>query len=239
MIIRGISLFLALALLFSLSACSQGGDSAEDHYLQKRLAMVERQLKSRDITDSTVLAVMSRVPRHLFVPEEYRNQAYQDHPLPIGYGQTISQPYIVAFMTQALGLEGGEVVLEIGTGSGYQAAVLAEICSLVCSIEIVPQLAESAAVRLSELGYDNVEVFAGDGYQGWPVMERKFDRIMLTAAPSKVPQALFKQLKTGGKLIAPEGSYFQMLRLYTKSESGIQRLDLLPVRFVPMVHPEE
>ncbi len=236
---RKIYFCLILTTCLAFSACSQDENRSEEHYRQKRLEMVANQLKSRGIYDPAVLEVMAKVPRHKFVPQRYLSQAYADHPLPIGYSQTISQPYIVAFMTQALKLKGGETVLEIGAGSGYQAAVLAELCSLVCSIEIVPELAETATLRLMRLGYDNVRVLAGDGYLGWPDTTIKFDRVILTAAPPEVPQTLLDQLKTGGSLIVPEGEYFQMLRLYTKTERGITRRDLLPVRFVPMVHPED
>jgi len=197
--------------------------------------MVERQLKGRDITDPLVLKVMSDVPRHLFVPEVCRDEAYEDYPLPIGFDQTISQPYIVAFMTQALKLTGSEKVLEIGTGSGYQAAILAEICPEVFTIEIVPQLAKSAGEKLKSLGYKNIKVFAGDGYKGLPE-SAPFDAIIVTAAPVDVPPALIKQLKIGGRMVIPEGDYFQVLRLYHKTAHGVTKQDLLPVRFVPMIH---
>ena len=199
-----------------------------------RREMVRTQLKARDITDGAVLAVMERVPRHLFVPESERFRAYADHPLPIGLRQTISQPYIVAYMTQALQVEEGDRVLEIGTGSGYQAAVLSHLAAEVYSIEILPALAEQAGERLSVLGYDNVRVRAGDGYFGWPE-HAPFDGIMVTAAPDHVPPRLVEQLAPGGRLVMPVGESYQELIRITRDEGGETALErLLPVRFVPM-----
>ena len=199
-----------------------------------RREMVRTQLKARDITDEAVLAVMERVPRHLFVPESERFRAYADHPLPIGLRQTISQPYIVAYMTQALQVEEGDRVLEIGTGSGYQAAVLSHLAAEVYSIEILPALAEQAGERLSVLGYDNVRVRAGDGYFGWPE-HAPFDGIMVTAAPDHVPPRLVEQLAPGGRLVMPVGESYQELIRITRDEGGETALErLLPVRFVPM-----
>jgi protein-L-isoaspartate(D-aspartate) O-methyltransferase len=195
--------------------------------------MVADQLRARDIRDPRVLDVMSRVPRHLFVPESERGEAYGDHPLPIGHGQTISQPYIVAFMTQALDVRSEHRVLEIGTGSGYQAAVLGELAGEVYTIEIVEPLADSARETLSTLGYKNVHVRAGNGYLGWP--ERApFDRIMVTAAPEEVPEALVQQLRVGGLMAIPVGAWLQELRILRKTESGLETLATMPVRFVPM-----
>lgn len=227
-----------LVLIFVMMFSFQNGCAAEHDdswFAQKRLKMVESQLKGRDISDGKVLEVMSEIPRHLFVPAQHAASAYGDYPLPIGYEQTISQPYIVAYMTQELHLKGNERVLEIGTGSGYQAAVLAELCAEVYSIEIVPELAKSSAEKLKELGYDNVTVKDGDGYLGWPG-QAPFDAIIITAAPPKVPQALLNQLKPGGRLIVPEGDYFQVLRLYTRTTKGFEMENLIPVRFVPMIH---
>jgi len=195
--------------------------------------MVEEQIEARGIKDSLVLAAMRKVPRHLFVPERYRSEAYADHPLPIGYGQTISQPYIVAYMTEALRLKGGEKVLEIGTGSGYQAAVLAEIADSVFTIEIIPELAESARERLRRLGYKNIFVLCGDGYRGWPE-HAPFDAIIVTAAPDHIPGPLVEQLKVGGRMVIPVGSVYQELFLVVKTERGVEKRPLLPVRFVPM-----
>ncbi|HXW08528.1 MAG TPA: protein-L-isoaspartate(D-aspartate) O-methyltransferase [Vicinamibacterales bacterium] len=200
----------------------------------ERARMVAGQLKARDITDSRVLEAMSRVPRHLFVPESSRSMAYGDYPLPIGHDQTISQPYIVAFMTQALKLEPGHRVLEIGTGSGYQAAVLAELAREVYTIEILAPLAETARTTLAGLGYSNVHVRTGDGYQGWPE-HAPYDRVMVTAAPEQVPQALVDQLREGGLMAVPVGRYDQELRILRKTPTGVETIDTLPVRFVPMV----
>ena len=218
--------------------CALCRDISDAEYSQMRAKMVSEQLSGRDITDHRVLGAMLKIPRHLFVPASYRNQAYDDHPLPIGYDQTISQPYIVAIMTQLLELQGGERVLEIGTGSGYQAAVLAELCREVCSIEIVPELAERSATLLNEQGYKNVTVVHGDGYKGWQADSRKFDRVIITAAPPVVPQILLEQLKVGGMLVVPEGTSIQYLRLYTKHQDRIESKNIIPVRFVPMVHPD-
>jgi len=176
---------------------------------------------------------MRKVPRHELVPRNVRAQAHADRPLPIGEGQTISQPYIVAYMTEQLGLKGGERVLEVGTGSGYQAAVLAELAAEVYSIEIVPALARRAAADLARLGYRNVTVREGDGYRGWPE-KAPFDAIMVTAAPPEVPAPLIDQLKAGGRLVLPVGESYQELLLITKDERGVKRQRLIPVRFVPM-----
>ena len=200
----------------------------------QRAAMVQEQLRPRDITSARVLEVMGRVPRHLFVPAAQRADAYADHPLPIGYDQTISQPYIVAFMTEALDVRPTDKVLEIGTGSGYQAAVLGELAGQVYTIEIVAPLAESARALLASLGYRNVHVRAGNGYLGWPE-QAPFDRIMVTAAPDDVPPALIAQLKEGGIMAIPvAGGVFQELRILRKTAKGLETLKTLPVRFVPM-----
>ena len=200
----------------------------------EREAMVSTQIESRGVTDKAVLAAMRRVPRHEFVPAAVRARAYADHPLPIGEQQTISQPYIVALMTELLQVRPGHRVLEIGTGSGYQAAVLAELGAEVYTIEIVASLADSARATLQRLGHERVQVRAGDGYQGWSDAA-PFDRIIVTAAPPKVPQPLVDQLKPGGRLVVPEGRDEQELVLYTKSPDGrLRRERVLPVRFVPM-----
>lgn len=198
--------------------------------------MVRRQIEARGVADPNVLEAMRTVPRHAFVPQAQRANAYEDRPLYIGHGQTISQPYVVAFMTEALELEPNSVVLEIGTGSGYQAAVCAEIAKEVWTIEIVEPLAESAARLLTELGYANVHVKAGDGYYGWP-QEGPFDAIIGTAAAGEVPPPLIEQLKIGGRMILPVGSRLglQYLILATKDEQGqLHRREVMPVRFVPM-----
>jgi len=196
--------------------------------------MVETQIRARGISDPAVLQAMARVPRHQFVPVEYRRRAYDDTPLPIGFGQTISQPYIVAHMTEALDLDPTYSVLEIGTGSGYQAAVLAEIVPEVHSIEIVPELAAQARVALEAAGYDNVRVRTGNGYAGWPE-QAPFDRIIVTAAPLLVPPALIEQLAIGGVMVLPVGTTSQEIRIIRKSADGVTSETTIPVRFVPMV----
>jgi protein-L-isoaspartate(D-aspartate) O-methyltransferase len=198
-----------------------------------RERMVASQIAARGVRDAKALAALRKVPRHLFVPSPLIGQAYDDHPLPIGEGQTISQPYIVAFMTEALGLESGDKVLEIGTGSGYQAAVLAEIAAQVFTIEIVAPLAEQARERLARLGYASVSVRAGDGYAGWPE-QAPFDAIMITAAAPRIPEPLKQQLGDGGRMILPVGDDYQELVLVTRRGSGFEEKRILPVRFVPM-----
>ena len=195
--------------------------------------MVDEQLRSRDIGSERVLNAMLRVPRHLFVPDAQRAEAYRDSPLPIGYGQTISQPYIVAFMTQALDVNFDHRVLEIGIGSGYQAAVLGTLAKEVYTIEILSPLAEGARQTLSGLGYRNIEVRTGNGYLGWPE-HAPYDRIMVTAAPDDVPTALVDQLKIGGLMVIPVGTLIQELRVLRRTTTGMQTLGTLPVRFVPM-----
>jgi protein-L-isoaspartate(D-aspartate) O-methyltransferase len=233
---------LAVALGFCLaSTCSRAEEPQADSpkeeaamFETQRHSMVKKQLARRDIVDQRVMKAMKKVLRHLFVPETLMAHAYDDSPLPIGHQQTISQPYIVAYMTQAIKTKPDHKVLEIGTGSGYQAAVLAELVAHVYSIEIVEPLGQQARLLLAELGYDNVSVKIGDGYVGWEE-HAPFDAIMLTAAPPFVPEPLLKQLQVGGVLIAPVGTHYQELRLYTKQEDGTTVSEvLLPVRFVPM-----
>ncbi len=199
----------------------------------ERRRMVDEQLRRRDITSARVLEAMGSVPRHLFVPESHRGDAYIDSPLPIGHGQTISQPYIVAFMTQALDIRSSDRVLEIGTGSGYQAAVLGRLARDVYSIEIVAPLADRARETLEQLGATNIHLRTGNGYLGWPD-EAPFDRIIVTAAPDEVPEALVQQLKIGGLMAVPVGTMFQELRILRRTATGLQVLDTMPVRFVPM-----
>ena len=212
----------------------------QENYEIERMRMVNSQIKSRGIRDAETLRAMEIVPRHLFVPEEFRKHAYADGPLPIGYEQTISQPYIVAYMTEKLKLESDDRVLEIGTGSGYQAAVLSEIVAEVFTIEIVRPLAKAAKVRLQELGYKNVKVFAGDGYNGLKEYS-PFDAIMVTAGADHIPQPLVKQLANGGKMIIPVGShsYTQYLVLVEKEGGKVKTKKLLPVRFVPFTRDEK
>lgn len=207
------------------------GGARELEELRRR--MVEEQIAARGIHDPRVLAALREVPRHEFVPPELRALAYEDHPLPIGHDQTISQPFIVAAMTELAELEPGDKVLEIGTGSGYQAAVLAALVRSVYSIEIVEPLAQAARQTLARLGIGNVHVRAGDGFRGWP--ERApFDAILVTAAPPEVPEPLKQQLALGAKLVIPVGTDQQELRVLTRTKSGFDERTVLPVRFVPM-----
>ena len=209
-----------------------------DQFVAERESMVRNQIERRGVKNLAVLRAMRHVPRHLFVPQPMQPSAYEDRPLPIGYGQTISQPYIVALMTELLEPDKGHKTLEVGTGSGYQAAVLSELVQRVYTIEIVGELAQSSADTLKKLGHKNVTVRQGDGYQGWPG-EAPFDRIIITAAPPEVPQALLDQLKPGGKLVAPVGEspLNQELIVIDKSVDGrLSRRSVAPVMFVPMVH---
>jgi protein-L-isoaspartate(D-aspartate) O-methyltransferase len=234
---------LAYIMLISwLSACGAATPapsatplaSSIDQFAEERESMVDDQIVPRDLTDPIVLRAMRRVPRHEFVPPEYLGQSYEDHPLPIGYGQTISQPYIVAYMSENLELQPGDRVLEIGTGSGYQAAILADMGMKVYSIEIVPELAAEAEARLKRLNYD-AQVRAGDGYFGWPEAA-PFDAIVVTAAPDHVPLPLLKQLKPGGRLVIPIGPVgaIQTLWQFTLGEGDqLKALNLGDVRFVP------
>jgi protein-L-isoaspartate(D-aspartate) O-methyltransferase len=227
-------LTLSATILLSAARCSSQG---EETYDDERRLMVEEQLRARDIEDPRVLAAMGRVPRHLFVPAALRFRAYADHPLPIGNGQTISQPYIVALMTQLAEVEPDDLVLEIGTGSGYQAAVLSEIVREVATIEIVPDLADTARTRLAVLGYRNVTVRTGDGYLGWKE-KAPFDAILVTAAAPEVPPPLVEQLAPGAILVIPVGPQSQVQRLLRiqKAEDGTTvTREILPVVFVPLV----
>ena len=205
----------------------------EQDWAAKRKQMVDEQLRGRDIRSERVLGAMLDVPRHLFVPESEREHSYEDSPLPIGHGQTISQPYIVAFMTEALDVSPDHRVLEIGTGSGYQAAVLSGLVRDVYTIEILAPLADRTRQGLARLGYRNVHVRTGNGYFGWPE-HAPFDRIIVTAAPDEVPQALVEQLDVGGLMVIPVGTTTQQLRVLRRTPKGMETLKTLPVRFVPM-----
>ncbi len=233
----GIILIFSLCLIpaavscTNLSCSSKGANRMEE--LRKQ--MVKNQIEARGVTSPSVLEALSKVERHLFVPKAHLDDAYADHPLPIGKGQTISQPYIVALMSELCELKGNEKVLEIGTGSGYQAAVLSHLAKSVYSIEIVPSLGKAAIKRLKNLGYNNVTVQIGDGYKGWPE-EAPFDVIILTASPPEIPQALLNQLKEGGVLAAPEGD--SVLPLLTANKEN-RKKTITYVRFVPMVHKEK
>jgi len=230
------------AVIFLLAACATAPGRTEvptqtlqSDFERQRLEMVEKTIEARDVTDPQVLEAMRTVPRHLFIPSDLLDVAYGDHPLPIGYGQTISQPYIVAWMTELLELKPGEKVLEIGTGSGYQAAVLAELEGVeVYTIEIVPELAEIATQRLNELGYAQVKVKQGDGYYGWPEYA-PFDAIIVTAAPDHLPAPLVEQLTEGGRLVIPIGppGGYQMLWKFVKEGEDVTAYSLGGVAFVP------
>jgi protein-L-isoaspartate(D-aspartate) O-methyltransferase len=228
-----------LARLFVIAAiaaagCGQKPTPASD-FASERQRMVEQQLKTRGIKDERVLAAMAKVPREEFVPQDSRAASYDDGPLPIGYDQTISQPYIVAFMTEQLRPQPSDRVLEVGTGSGYQAAILADLVADVYTIEIVEPLAKNAEATLPRLGYKNIHMKVGDGYQGWPE-QAPFDAIIVTCAPDKVPQPLIDQLKDGGRMVIPVGERFaQQLYLLEKKNGQLKESVSLPVRFVPMM----
>jgi protein-L-isoaspartate(D-aspartate) O-methyltransferase len=217
-----------------VSFCENNAMNKEnDQFKKQRELMVETQIISRGVKDARVLQAMRKVPRHLFVPSEAIPQAYSDSPLPIGEGQTISQPYIVALMTELLELKGNEKVLEIGTGSGYQAAILSELAKQVYTIEIVEKLGLHSRELLHNLGYKNINVKIGDGYKGWKE-KAPFDAIIVTAAPEETPPPLIEQLKEGGRLVVPLGDYFQQLYVLIKIKGKIERKSIIPVRFVPM-----
>jgi protein-L-isoaspartate(D-aspartate) O-methyltransferase len=229
-------LTLSIFLIF-LANCIEGNrvspSGPKGDFKTMRERMVETQIKARGVKDPRVLSAMLKVERHLFVPKGYQSSAYSDQPFPIGEGQTISQPYIVALMTELLDLKGEEKVLEIGTGSGYQAAILAELAKEVYTIEIIEALATSAKNLLLNLGYQNIHVKAGDGYLGWPE-GAPFDAIMVTCAPDHIPKPLLEQLKEGGRLVVPVGAYSQELKKIVKRSGKIETTDIIPVIFVPM-----
>jgi protein-L-isoaspartate(D-aspartate) O-methyltransferase len=234
-----LSSLLVLVLIFG--SCKEGSmkeKSGEEIFKEQREAMVVTQIQSRGVKDTLVLKAMRKVPRHRFVLEGLLDVAYTDGPLPIGEGQTISQPYIVALMTELLDLKGGEKVLEIGTGSGYQAAILAEIASEVYTIEIIKTLADRAESTLKSMDYENITVRCGDGYQGWEE-HAPFDGIIVTAAPDHIPQPLVDQLKKDARLVIPVGDLFQELIVVTRTEKGIEKRGVIPVRFVPMTGEAE
>ena len=224
---------MALAGFWSVGCGGSGKADDGVRWTRERDDMVRTQIAARGVRDERVLAAMRSVPRHLFVPTELRAEAYADHPLPIGEGQTISQPYIVGLMSELLEASPGDRVLEIGTGSGYQAAVLATMGCEVYSIEIRASLAEGAAKRLAELGIGGVHVRAGDGYAGWPEAT-PFAGIVVTAAPERIPTPLLEQLAVGGRMVIPVGSFYQQLKVITRTADGLAERDVIPVRFVPM-----
>jgi protein-L-isoaspartate(D-aspartate) O-methyltransferase len=228
--VQPMSRILVALALFGGGAPPAAG---EDAFTAARLKMVSGQIAARGVKDPRVLEALRRVERHRFVPERLRDQAYDDRPLPIGHGQTISQPYIVALMTEEARIRPGARVLEIGTGSGYQAAVLSVLAGAVYSIEIVEPLAREATARLESLGFRGVTVRAGDGYRGWPE-QAPFDAILVTAAPPEIPGPLLDQLAVGGRLVAPVGERDQELVVVERTAAGFQRRSVIPVRFVPM-----
>ena len=221
-------------MILALAIATPAG-AGTDAFAAQRARMVDEQIEARGIADPRVLAALRSVPRHEFVPVARRAEAYADHPLPIGHGQTISQPYIVALMTELAAVAPGSVALEVGTGSGYQAAVLAACGAEVYSIEIVDPLAQRAKRDLARLGYAKVHVRSGDGYQGWPE-HAPFDAILVTAAAPRVPPALLEQLRVGGRLVIPVGETGrdQTLQVHTRTETGVEVHDVVPVQFVPM-----
>lgn len=231
---------LGIACLLMVAGEFTGKNTMPDSMnreLTERLIMVREQIEARGVKNRAVLESMRNVPRHLFIPENLRLEAYEDEPVPIGYGQTISQPYIVALMTELLELSPDSKVLEIGTGSGYQAAILSTLADSVFSIEIIPELAAAADSILKELNY-KVEVKCGDGYRGWPE-HAPFDAIIVTAAPEKIPQPLIEQLAEKGRLVIPVGSYYQELKLIRKVDGKLVERNIAPVRFVPMTGEAE
>jgi protein-L-isoaspartate(D-aspartate) O-methyltransferase len=258
-----VGVLLVLAALAGLTACSQAASpgqvtvavtgasptvvaaspavaaSEEASYTAARISMVKHQIEARDVSDPVVLQAMNTVPRHEFVPADYRDQAYEDHPLPIGHGQTISQPYIVALMTELADIQPGERVLEIGTGSGYQAAILAQLTGEVYSIEIIPELAERAQAAFDTLGYDKITARQGDGYFGWEE-HAPFDAILVTAAPDHVPQPLVNQLADGGRMVIPVGppGGYQSLWLLERKGDEVIRYNWGGVQFVPLTREE-
>lgn len=232
-----LKIFLALLVILGLCGRGKRTEASQTELAQKRKQMVESQLKSRGISDGRVLEAMLKVKRHLFVSPTYHHLAYEDFPLPIGEGQTISQPYIVALMTELLALKGKEKVLEIGTGSGYQAAILAELAREVYSIEILRPLALQAELLLTQLGYKNIKVKTGDGFLGWPEFA-PFDAIIVTCAPEEIPAPLLEQLAEAGRLVIPVGTHWQELKLVRKIKGKAVVSNVVPVRFVPMVRKQ-
>jgi protein-L-isoaspartate(D-aspartate) O-methyltransferase len=231
---RAIGVVGALSVLAVQCVAATGQRSQDPDWSAARMTMVDSQIRARGVTHQRVLDAMRKVPRHLFVPEDQRLHAYDDNALPIGHEQTISQPYIVGYMSEALDPKPTDRVLEIGTGSGYQAAILAELVGEVYTIEIVAPLAERARTTLEELGYRNVHVRQGNGYLGWPEAA-PFDKIIVTAAPEDVPPALVEQLRVGGVMVLPIGRGDQMMTVLQKTDQGVVSRTTLPVRFVPMV----
>lgn len=237
MIVRCILGFVIVMGLFPFGPAA-AADSSEAAFTEKRRQMVEAQIAARGIKDPRLLDALLRVKRHRFVPLHIRPSAYEDRPLPIGEGQTISQPYIVALMSELLALKGTERVLEIGTGSGYQTAILAELAREVYTIEILEPLARQSGRLLTELNYKNIRLKTGDGFLGWPESS-PFDGIIVTCAPEKIPPPLLEQLAEGGRLVIPVGKHWQNLKLVRKTKDRIKEADIIPVRFVPMLREKK
>jgi len=237
-IVKELIKYVTLFIFFICAGCSakEKISCGEGEYLEMRREMVETQIEARGVRDKRVLEAMLSVPRHRFVPENYRHLAYTDQPLPIGEGQTISQPYIVALMTELAGLKGNEKVLEIGTGSGYQAAILARLSKEVYTIEILEPLARSSEELLKEMGYKNITVRCGDGYLGWDE-HASYEAIIVTCAPPEIPQPLIEQLSEGGRMVIPVGEFYQELKVLVKQNGKVKTSSIVPVRFVPMIHP--
>ena len=242
-----VAIVITLVILLNFNkgtALAMGGVDKvvdEDVFARQRKRMVEEQIAYRGVKDKEVLEAMEMVPRHLFIPEENRSYSYYDQPVPIGFGQTISQPYIVAFMTELLRVGKDDVVLEVGAGSGYQAAILARLVKQVYTMEIIEELGKEAFMRLKALGYDNVEVKIGDGYKGWPE-HAPYDAIIVTAAAAQIPQPLIDQLKPGGRMVIPVGGVYEVqdLMLITKDASSkVIKKSIIPVRFVPLTRTKK
>lgn len=232
------SIFSQTAHLFpknfqQVSPSESHSHQTANFFQKKRQQMVWQQIQKRGIKNEAVLEAMSKVPRHLFVAPSLRDLAYEDSPLPIDFGQTISQPYIVAYMTEIADIKPTDKVLEIGTGSGYQGAVLSELAQEVYTIEIIPQLAQKASQTFKELGYTNIHLKLGDGYKGWPE-NAPYDRIIVTAAPENIPATLIDQLALNGKMVIPIGRIYQQIIILTKTNDGVKEYRTIPVRFVPM-----
>jgi protein-L-isoaspartate(D-aspartate) O-methyltransferase len=231
-------IYIIIILTLISSASTNENSSNEDSFTSNRNKMVEIQIKARGITDANLIEAMLKVKRHLFVPDRYKHQAYFDHSLPISNNQTISQPFIVAIMTELAHIGSTEKVLEVGTGSGYQAAILAELADSVFSVEIICELAEQSEKLLNELGYKNIFIKCDDGFIGWE-KHAPYDAIIVTCAPPDIPHNLIEQLAEGGRMVIPVGTYLQELMLITKNEGEIVKEEIIPVRFVPMTGEAE
>jgi len=229
----GVAVSLGVIMVSCSPRGGQAGSGESPDWTDLRERMVRQQIETRGVKDPAVLAAMRLVPRHRFVPDDYREASYQDSPLPIGESQTISQPYIVALMSELLEVSPGDKVLEIGTGSGYQAAVLAAMGLEVYTVEIRQGLCERAEVILAEIGYDNAHVRCGDGYGGWPE-EAPFAGIIVTAAPERIPDPLLEQLAVGARMVIPLGDFYQQLMVIRRTDDGVEERSVIPVRFVPM-----